>query len=29
MEKNHIKYAARKSKENFYKYYKNYVDLIS
>ena len=29
LEKKYIKYAARKSKENFYKYYKNYVDLIS
>ncbi len=28
-EKKHIKYAYSKSKENFYKYYKNYVDLIN
>ncbi len=29
IEKKHIKYALSKSKENFYKYYKNYVDLIN
>lgn len=29
LEKKHIKYAFMKSKENFYKYYKNYVDLIN
>ena len=29
LEKKHIKYAFGKSKENFYKYYKNYVDLIN
>ena len=29
LEKKYIKYAARKNKENFYKYYKNYIDIIS
>ena len=29
LEKKHIKYAFGKNKENFYKYYKNYVDLIN
>ena len=29
LEKKHMKYAFGKSKENFYKYYKNYVDIIS
>lgn len=28
-EKKHIKYAYSKSEENYYKYYKNYIDLIS
>lgn len=29
LEKKHIKYAFSKSEKNFYKYYKNYVELIS
>ncbi len=29
LEKKHIKYAFDKSEENFYEYYKNYVDLIN